>query len=319
MHIVSYGPVGLEVISTILDMMIIDTKETFPLPTEFFVRRVLIPEVAIRLIAEDLNRSINDPDVQKTLEDSRAYGVALFSELEPLGKVVPPKVSERPSRSSVKKTKESRYLAQVPDQMVPYLGRLFNPPADGACGYHVIAAATGIEGTESHLEVRRMLLEEFTTHREAHEEFLAVSAARAKPRRVVDRSRLVGVAAVDDAIERLKCDSSASSSDSWLSMPTMGYAIASAFEQPVIFLVKEQALCWSFFPYRIDFKGSKPIVLSFVDNNHFVGYELQTGLSPFPPPFRKGWTTCSSQYITRWKAEHTQSWTLWQDLHAPAS
>lgn len=38
----------------------------------------MVPEVALRLIAEDLNISILDPKAKSTLESSRDYGMAMF-------------------------------------------------------------------------------------------------------------------------------------------------------------------------------------------------------------------------------------------------
>lgn len=160
---VSYGLIGLEVILNTLDNMFtspsldtskLDTAQTAPLPTDIFIRRVLIPEVAIRLIAEDLNLSPKDPKVHSTLEDSRAYGVARFSggDVNTVALKVE-KQSSLPCLQRIRSPAEKRFLTQVPDGMVPYLGLNHNPPANGHCGYQVIAAATGIKGTGSYLAV----------------------------------------------------------------------------------------------------------------------------------------------------------------------
>lgn len=140
----------------------------------------------------------------------------------------------------------------------------------------------------------------------------------AKRHRYQDKAQSVGVVAVKEAIKRLKCDSISCTQEFWLSMPTMGYAIASAFERPVILLVEETWLCWSFLPYRIPFKRCKPIVLSFVDQNHFVGYDVGSGSIPCPPLFHQGWSTCGNKHVTSWKAEFDQSWKLWQDTVLPS-
>jgi hypothetical protein len=47
---------------------------------DYFIRRVLVPETALGLIAQDLERETHDPVVWQTLEDSRAYGAAMFPE-----------------------------------------------------------------------------------------------------------------------------------------------------------------------------------------------------------------------------------------------
>ena len=51
-----------------------------PLPPEYFLRKVLVPETALGLIAQDINKPISDPIVREQLEKSRTYGAALFPE-----------------------------------------------------------------------------------------------------------------------------------------------------------------------------------------------------------------------------------------------
>jgi hypothetical protein len=47
---------------------------------DYLLQKVLVPETAMGLIAEDLKKDITDPFVYKTLENSRAYGAAVFSD-----------------------------------------------------------------------------------------------------------------------------------------------------------------------------------------------------------------------------------------------
>ncbi|KAI7944444.1 hypothetical protein MJO28_010139 [Puccinia striiformis f. sp. tritici] len=68
-----------------LELMFLDRKHidktsalAMPMNAEHLVRKVLVPEVALRLIGEDLGRPIHDPMVLETLEDSRNYGSAVF-------------------------------------------------------------------------------------------------------------------------------------------------------------------------------------------------------------------------------------------------
>jgi len=82
---------GFEVIyRTLTKMFLTDaalttiTHFTQPLSPEYVVRKVLVPEAAACLIAEDLSTSITDPQVYKTLEDSRPYGAAMFPDTDAL-------------------------------------------------------------------------------------------------------------------------------------------------------------------------------------------------------------------------------------------
>ena len=49
-----------------------------PLTPDFLLRKVLIPETALGLIAEDLNKNITDPDVRHTLETVGLMGKQCF-------------------------------------------------------------------------------------------------------------------------------------------------------------------------------------------------------------------------------------------------
>jgi hypothetical protein len=58
------------------------TQLAQPLSPVYLLQKVLVPETAMGLIAEDIKKEITDPLVYKTLEDSRAYGAAVFSDQE---------------------------------------------------------------------------------------------------------------------------------------------------------------------------------------------------------------------------------------------
>ncbi|EGF97763.1 uncharacterized protein MELLADRAFT_58201 [Melampsora larici-populina 98AG31] len=140
-----------------------------------------------------------------------------------------------------------------------------------------------------------------------------------KPCQVQPGQVMEGVAAVHDALNRLKNDSVSCTKEFWLSMPTMGYAISSAFERPVISLANQPWMCHSFLPYRIEINRKDPIVLSFVDSFHFVVYSVKPGVFPFPPLFRQGWANHDNLCVSRWKEATSSSWALWQELYPPTN
>ncbi|PLW06152.1 hypothetical protein PCASD_25275 [Puccinia coronata f. sp. avenae] len=80
-----YGVRGYEVIYRTLHTMflrpsLVDTvtKLAHPLSPDFLLRKVLVPEAALCLIAEDLKLKVTDPHVRSTLEDSRTFGTIMF-------------------------------------------------------------------------------------------------------------------------------------------------------------------------------------------------------------------------------------------------
>jgi len=81
----SYGQKGFDVIMDILNSKlvlggIVSANRTVPLDIETYLRRVMVPETATRLIQEDMNCSWTHAfDV---LQESRNYGAALFGDVE---------------------------------------------------------------------------------------------------------------------------------------------------------------------------------------------------------------------------------------------
>lgn len=80
-----YGVRGYEVIYLTLHTMFLGspslatfTKAARPLSPDFLIRKVLVPETALCLIADDLKLKVTDPRVRSTLEDSRTYGAIMF-------------------------------------------------------------------------------------------------------------------------------------------------------------------------------------------------------------------------------------------------
>ncbi|PLW50924.1 hypothetical protein PCASD_01126 [Puccinia coronata f. sp. avenae] len=80
-----YGVQGFQKIYNTLHRMFLSsttlehtTQLAHPVSAEFLVRKVLIPETARSLIAKDIKTYPSDPQVQQTLEESRAFGAAMF-------------------------------------------------------------------------------------------------------------------------------------------------------------------------------------------------------------------------------------------------
>jgi hypothetical protein len=53
-----------------------------PLTPNYFIQKVLVPETALGLIAQDLGKDLNDSTVFQNLEDSQADGTAIFPDID---------------------------------------------------------------------------------------------------------------------------------------------------------------------------------------------------------------------------------------------
>ncbi|KAH9443830.1 hypothetical protein Pst134EB_026221 [Puccinia striiformis f. sp. tritici] len=81
-----YGMQGNSVIYLTLERMFLKKKSlakitalALPMSPDYLIRKVLVPEAALGLIAQDLLKEIGDPLVLQTLQESRNYGAAVFS------------------------------------------------------------------------------------------------------------------------------------------------------------------------------------------------------------------------------------------------
>lgn len=74
-----YGYRGHELIyNTLSRLFRLEEADIEPLSPDYLIRRVLLPEVSLRLIADDLGLPYDDEKVINTLEESRSFGSALF-------------------------------------------------------------------------------------------------------------------------------------------------------------------------------------------------------------------------------------------------
>jgi hypothetical protein len=81
----SYGQKGFDVIMDILNSKlvlggIVSANRTAPLDIDTYLRRVMVPETAVRLIQRDMNCSW--AQALDVLQESRDYGAALFGDVE---------------------------------------------------------------------------------------------------------------------------------------------------------------------------------------------------------------------------------------------
>lgn len=72
---------------------------------DFFIRRVLVPEAALLLIAQDLDLEPTDQKVMDTLEESREYGAAVFTVDE--SELVESDEEDLQERKRIKKAKKA--------------------------------------------------------------------------------------------------------------------------------------------------------------------------------------------------------------------
>lgn len=107
----------------------LDNNTARPLTRDAFIRRVLVPEVALELVSEDLGIPAANPRARQMMEDSRAYGLAMFSDANAENVQVqiqapPPPIPVIPALASSPDapTKSShKYLERLPIELRPFI------------------------------------------------------------------------------------------------------------------------------------------------------------------------------------------------------
>lgn len=281
-----YGCRGFEVIVLQLQSQFLSkssehpltSEKAAPLTPEYFIRRVLVPEISLLLIAEDLGCSRDDPKVKVTLETSRNFGSVVYPiEDEDEHEDVAQQLAVQ---SYLETPKEQLLLKQLPALIIPYIKSIHDPPAFGNCGFYAIAASMDMYSKDAYLIVRRKLQEELTSYPVEHIKLISTPPKR--PQRKTRNYQTYVDEFVQELIGGLNHEAACCTKKYWLRMPTLGFVIASAFNRPVILFTPSNSTCYSFFPYRTPPNKQAPIILAFVNTEHFVRLGIDSHLIPFP-------------------------------------
>lgn len=181
----------------------------------------------------------------------------------------------------------------------------------------------GIHSKTSYIDVRKTLLAELSTHAQDHE--ILISSAYSKPSKLSTKTQIkqpsFAVEAVQDLLMRLDHYEEKCTEGFWLRMPYMGYVIASAYDRPTILFDPDSACSVTFFPYRTTPNLQEPILLAFINNNHFVSLKPQGFSVPFPELY--GWSRSrallETTRIPAWIEQYQSQLDSWLDLRLSSS
>ncbi|KAJ1424222.1 Protein FAR1-RELATED SEQUENCE 6 [Sesbania bispinosa] len=159
--------------------------------------------------------------------------------------------------------KQVTILDQLPSVLHLFIVRVDDVEADGNCGYRAIAASLGF-GEDSWPVIRDELSRELVHFRAQYIQLFGG----------VDRFNQLRMSLFVDCGKTV-------SVDKWMTLPDMGYVIASRYNLVLVSLSKSGSM--TFFPLRGHPKSSHQITcIGYVYGNHFVQVELKDGC-PIPP------------------------------------
>ena len=172
-----------------------------------------------------------------------------------------------------------QYLDQMPAYLVKHVDGIKSPSGDGHCGYRCAVWALALEqpdgqyaGEVGWYEVRKDLLKELADHRE------------------VLYDRMFG-RDFDKIVSSIRCEPGMECPRSkWMNMIDVGSPLANYYNRLIIILDHQDVgRNRTFLPQHIgplEGQDIKPIVLAFVDGNHWVWVKLKGldgKLAPYPP------------------------------------
>ncbi|KNZ56747.1 hypothetical protein VP01_2328g2 [Puccinia sorghi] len=162
-------------------------------------------------------------------------------------------------------------IKQLPEFIKLHVKMVIDVKADGHCRYRVVAHALG-RGEESYMEIRKQLHAEINKQRE----FYCKENTFAK---------------IDQTLASIyPTPSEPVGTKHWMSMPSMGEAMANAFESPVFYFSPSHSQ--SCFPHFCWPKESPAIYIVFLPKtHHFVYLMIMKGPYEFPTP----------RYLNNWE------------------
>ncbi len=162
--------------------------------------------------------------------------------------------TRKKKRSDVPSNVHQRpYLGQFPLQFHPYIEEIVDVEDDGNCGYRSIAALLG-KSEDGWSIVRQDLEKEIRMHYDLYSQLFGDQYQAL-------RESLLGV-------------TGSCFRDKWMTLPDMGYVIATKYKLVLVSLNPCSQTCWTFFPLRGTCHPTQPnnalICIGFVNKNHWV-------------------------------------------------
>lgn len=203
--------------------------------------------------------------------------------------------------------KQLPHVDQIHPTLVPFLLNIYDPPADGNCGYHALAHGLQVGAPKgqqviNYLDVRKDLRAELSNHLPHYTSIFAGDLERI--------NRAMDVPAPGPV-----------KMDKWLVVPDMLVIASNAFGRPCVMISKEQPM--TCLPTRVSPTQSSqriPLLLCFINSNHFLAGVMagkSEAIFPYPPVVsiyerlnKRPWSAWSSliqQNLALWNSkEQTQ-------------
>lgn len=193
--------------------------------------------------------------------------------------------------------------------LVPFIKKVNNVPGDGHCAYHsasrCLSRALGVPGQGEEFLHK---LAWFQVRKAVHHE-LVTSSEPLWSKFFRDDYEMVKSNVWVESVR------SPTGKDKWFDPDFLGYPLANAYSRPVVTLGKYQST--TYLPLRTgpgDLASLAPIVMLFVQGNHWVEVEfMDDAVVPYPP-MAGGWARHCEEGAEDWKDQLQENFQLWTDL-----
>lgn len=217
-------------------------------------------------------------------------------------------------------------MNQIFKDLRPYIDKIYDPPGLGNCGFYAIAAGLGMTSKDACFTVRQDLQQEIQEHYNDHLGLLTTESQRKRAAKSLElglEKPKTSQVKLNDLIASLDCEDYICGFNKWLKTPDAGYAIASAYGRPFIIIDTSDSPdqgCHTFFPYRVGpdnyySEQLDPIIVAFVDRNHFVELKVKAGF-PFPTLYLE-YASLQSDIPKKWIRLHEAEMGWYQKMFPP--
>jgi histone-lysine N-methyltransferase SETD2 len=183
----------------------------------------------------------------------------------------------------------TKYMQYLPQSIQPHVEKIYDVSADGHCGFRATAFCLG-RGQEDYMAIRKELSAQIKYRRKFYEKEGTFPNIEWSLSQINARSNM-------------PC-----TREHHMAMPSMGEAMADAFETPVFYFAK-QGGSQTCFPHSSPPNSNPPIFIAYIEIGefkHFVALKLKDP-EKFPAPrYLKNWERSATDQARGWAARYAR-------------
>lgn len=182
-------------------------------------------------------------------------------------------------------------MKDVPQYIYPFIKQATDVPRTGLCAFSSVAVSLGLT-PDAASAVRTQLAQHFKLNYAWYEVNIPKFA-----------THTTNIGHIDSILESTALTVPP---DLWFPMPMGGYIIANTFNRPVFYYSPSDASSSYIPPCMTSYHSSEPIVMDFIEDNHFISLELDLR-THLPIPFlHPAWLEVCLGHALQWNTSYEE-------------